>query len=181
MSAGRRCGRHRAPNAQAWRFVVLRSPRTAGPWWPKAGGPARLEVIEPVYGMSRPSDDWTTADVPAPTAQRMSCTIRAGEFTSVSVRPEALSDGVGTPAGRVRSFRRCRISCWAARASRPGRLSDQLGRPMAASSCCGTLSACPDDWMLAGHIVVGWPKGRHGTGASAGRWARWSTFDRWDG
>jgi nitroreductase len=20
----------------------------------------------------------------------------------------------------------------------------------------------PDDWMLAGHIVVGWPKGRHG-------------------
>ena len=20
----------------------------------------------------------------------------------------------------------------------------------------------PDDWMLAGHIVVGWPKGKHG-------------------
>lgn len=20
----------------------------------------------------------------------------------------------------------------------------------------------PDDWMLAGHIVIGWPKGRHG-------------------
>ena len=25
----------------------------------------------------------------------------------------------------------------------------------------------PDDWMLAGHIVVGWPKGRHGPGAAA--------------
>jgi hypothetical protein len=20
----------------------------------------------------------------------------------------------------------------------------------------------PDDWMLAGHVVVGWPRGRHG-------------------
>jgi nitroreductase len=37
----------------------------------------------------------------------------------------------------------------------------------------------PDEWMLAGHIVVGWPKGRHGPvrrrplGAAV-------NFDRWD-
>ena len=33
---------------------------------------------------------------------------------------------------------------------------------MAANSCCATRSECPADWLIAGHVVVGWPKGRHG-------------------
>src|SRR6201995_2257263 len=42
-------------NAQAWRFIVLRS---AGQRAAVAGAAARArEVIEPVYGMSRPADD----------------------------------------------------------------------------------------------------------------------------
>src|SRR6202012_5005753 len=42
-------------NAQGWRFVVLRSPeQRAGV--AKAAAHA-LEVIEPVYGLSRPADD----------------------------------------------------------------------------------------------------------------------------
>src|SRR6202021_3707065 len=42
-------------NAQAWRFVVLRSPQQRAVV-AKAAARA-LEVIEPVYGMSRPADD----------------------------------------------------------------------------------------------------------------------------
>lgn len=42
-------------NAQAWRFVVLRSPELRAVV-AKAAALA-LEVIEPVYGMSRPADD----------------------------------------------------------------------------------------------------------------------------
>ena len=60
-----------------------------------------------------------------------------------------------------RSSRRCRTSLLAARAQGLGACltswasygGEQLLRDMV---------AVPDDWMLAGHIVVGWPKGKHG-------------------
>src|SRR3954468_6846548 len=42
-------------NAQAWRFVVLRSPEQRAAVAEAAGG--GLGVMEPVYGMSRPADD----------------------------------------------------------------------------------------------------------------------------
>src|SRR5215469_1219496 len=42
-------------NAQGWRFVVLRSPEQRAVV-AKAAAHA-LQVIEPVYGMSRPADD----------------------------------------------------------------------------------------------------------------------------
>jgi hypothetical protein len=38
----------------------------------------------------------------------------------------------------------------------------------------------PDDWMLAGHIVVGWPKGSHGP-VRRRPIAAAVNFDRWDG
>jgi nitroreductase len=37
----------------------------------------------------------------------------------------------------------------------------------------------PDDWMLAGHIVVGWPKGRHGP-LRRRPLARAVNYDHWD-
>jgi nitroreductase len=37
----------------------------------------------------------------------------------------------------------------------------------------------PDDWMLAGHIVVGWPKGRHGP-LRRRPMAGGVNYDRWD-
>ena len=37
----------------------------------------------------------------------------------------------------------------------------------------------PDDWMLAGHIVVGWPKGRHGP-VRRRPLAAAVNLDRWD-
>ena len=39
--------------------------------------------------------------------------------------------------------------------------------------------AVPDDWMLAGHIVVGWPKGKHGP-VRRRPLAAAVSFDRWD-
>ena len=37
----------------------------------------------------------------------------------------------------------------------------------------------PDDWMLAGHIVVGWPKGRHGP-VRRKPWQSAVNADHWD-
>ena len=67
-------------NAQGWRFVVLRSPELCAV---VAAAAARaLEVIEPVYGMSRPA-----ADDHGHQARNNRATYelhdRAGEFTSV--------------------------------------------------------------------------------------------------
>jgi hypothetical protein len=37
----------------------------------------------------------------------------------------------------------------------------------------------PDDWMLAGHIVIGWPKGRHGP-VRRRALSEVVNFDHWD-
>src|ERR1700742_4456639 len=67
-------------NAQAWRFVVLRSPEQRAV---VATAAARaLEVIEPVYGMSRPSDDDNSRRARTNRAT-YELHDRAGEFTSV--------------------------------------------------------------------------------------------------
>src|ERR1700730_8568459 len=67
-------------NAQGWRFVVLRSPDQRAVV-AKAAAHA-LEVIEPVYGMSRPANDDNSRR-----ARTYRATYelhdRAGEFTSV--------------------------------------------------------------------------------------------------
>ena len=67
-------------NAQGWRFVVLRSPEQRAVV-AKAAAHA-LEVIEPVYGMTRPADDDNSRR-----ARTYRATYelhdRAGEFTSV--------------------------------------------------------------------------------------------------
>jgi nitroreductase len=110
-------------NAQAWRFVVLRSPEQRAVV-AKAATHA-LEVIEPVYGMSRPAadDDSRRARTNRATYELHD---RAGEFTSI-LFAEAFPDGLGAatrwldlpghaefPAGRARSG--------------SGGVPDQLGR-----------------------------------------------------
>jgi nitroreductase len=94
-------------NAQAWRLVVLRSPEQRAV---VANAAAHaLEVIEPVYGMTRLAEDDHSAR-----ARNNRATYelhdRAGEFTSVLFTqkrfrrpPSCCSAG--------RSFRRCRTSC----------------------------------------------------------------------
>lgn len=144
-------------NAQGWRFVVLRSPEQRAVV--ATAATRALEVIEPVYGMTRPA----AADH-SHQARNNRATYelhdRAGEFTSVlftQVRyptaSELLLGGSIFPAmqnfllaARAQGLGAC-LTSWASYGGEQ-LLRDAVG--------------VPDDWMLAGHIVVGWPRGRHG-------------------
>jgi nitroreductase len=144
-------------NAQSWRFVVLRSPEARA----AVAEAARrsLAVIEPVYGMKRPDPDDHSRS-----ARNNRATYelhdRAGEHTSVlftTYRYDTASDlllgGSIYPAlqnfllaARAQGLGACPTS-WAAYGGEQ-LLRDAVG--------------VPAEWMLAGHVVVGWPRGRHG-------------------
>jgi nitroreductase len=144
-------------NAQAWRFVVLRSPELRATV-AKAAAHA-LEVIEPVYGMTRPAadDDSRRARTYRATYELHD---RAGERTSVlftqqrfDTASELLLGGSIFPAmqnfllaARAEGLGAC-LTSWASYGGE-ALLREAVG--------------VPDDWMLAGHAVVGWPRGRHG-------------------
>jgi len=144
-------------NAQGWRFIVLRSPELRAV---VAVAAARaLEVIEPVYGMSRPADD---DDSRRARTDRATYELhdRAGEFTSVlftqqrfSTASDLLLGGSIFPAmqnfllaARALGLGAC-LTSWASYGG------EHLLRE---------ATGIPDDWMLAGHVVVGWPRGNHG-------------------
>jgi nitroreductase len=144
-------------NAQGWRFVVLRSPTQRAV---VAQAAARaLEVIEPVYGMTRPADDDHSRRARTNRAT-YELHDRAGEFTSIlftqkryPTASELLLGGSIFPAMQnfLLSARALGLgACLTSWASYGGEhlLRDAVG--------------VPDDWMLAGHVVVGWPRGRHG-------------------
>ncbi len=144
-------------NAQAWRFIVLRSAEARA----AVAEAARraLAVIEPVYGMSRPGDDEQGRR-----ARNNRATYelhdRAGERTSVlfatygyDTASELLLGGSIYPAvqnfllaARAQGLGAC-LTSWA---SYDG---EQLLRD---------ATGLPDDWLLAAHAVVGWPRGHHG-------------------
>lgn len=144
-------------NAQGWRFVVLRSPQQRAVV-ARAAAQA-LQVIEPVYGMTRPADDDNS-----PRARNNRATYelhdRAGEFTSVlftqkhyPTASELLLGGSIFPAmqnfllaARAQGLGAC-LTSWASYGGEP-LLREAVG--------------VPDDWVMAGHIVVGWPRGHHG-------------------
>jgi nitroreductase len=144
-------------NAQEWRFVVLRSPELRVVV-ARAAAQA-LKVIEPVYGMTRPADhdDSRRARTNRATYELHD---RAGEFTSVlftqrrfPTASELLLGGSIFPAmqnfllaARALGLGAC-LTSWASYGGEP-LLREAVG--------------VPDDWMLAGHIVVGWPRGNHG-------------------
>jgi nitroreductase len=144
-------------NVQEWRFIVLSSPEMRAIVG-KAAAQA-LQVIEPVYRMSRPdpSDDSRRARTNRATYELHD---RAGEFTSVlftqrhfSSASELLLGGSIYPAiqnfllaARAQGLGACMTS-WASYGGEP-LLREAVG--------------VPDDWMLAGHVVVGWPRGNHG-------------------
>jgi nitroreductase len=144
-------------NVQEWRFIVLRSPEMRAVVGTAAA--QALQVIEPVYRMSRPdpSDDSRRARTNRATYELHD---RAGEFTSVlftqrhfSSASELLLGGSIYPAiqnfllaARAQGLGACMTS-WASYGGEP-LLREAVG--------------VPDDWMLAGHVVVGWPRGNHG-------------------
>ena len=146
-------GRQRA----AWRFIVLRSPEQRAV---VATAAARaLEVIEPVYGMTRPAAGDTSRRARDNRAT-YELHDRAGEFTSVRfaqkrfpAASELLLGGSIFPAmqnfllaARAHGLGAC-ITSWCSYGGEE-LLRESVG--------------VPADWMLAGHVVVGWPKGKHG-------------------
>ena len=162
-------------NAQGWRFVVLRSPGQRAVV-AKAAAHA-LEVIEPVYGMSRPGDD---DDSRRARTYRATYELhdRAGEFTSVlfaqqhyPTASELLLGGSIFPAmqnfllaARAQGLGSC-LTSWASYGG------EQLLRE---------AIGVPEDWLVAGHVVVGWPKGNHGP-LRRRALAEFVNLDRWDG
>lgn len=144
-------------NAQGWRFVVLRSPEQRAVV-ARAAADA-LEVIEPVYGMTRPAGDDRSRRARTDRAT-YELHDRAGEFTSVlfaqkryPTASELLLGGSIFPAmqnfllaARALGLGAC-LTSWASYGGEQ-LLRDAVG--------------VPDGWMLAGHVVVGWPRGNHG-------------------
>jgi nitroreductase len=144
-------------NTQDRRFIVLRDPQLRAVV-AKAAAEA-LRVIEPVYGMTRPADDDTSLR-----ARNNRATYelhdRAGEFTSVlftqkryPTASELLLGGSIFPAvqnfllaARALGLGAC-LTSWASYGGE-ALLRDAVG--------------VPDDWMMAAHVVVGWPRGQHG-------------------
>jgi nitroreductase len=144
-------------NAQAWRFIVLPSPEQRAVV-AKAAAQA-LAVIEPVYGMTRPADDDHSRRARTHRAT-YELHDRAGEFTSILFTqkryPTASELLLGESifpamqnfllAARAQGLGAC-LTSWASYGG------EQLLR--------GAVGV-PEDWMLAGHVVVGSPKGKHG-------------------
>jgi nitroreductase len=144
-------------NAQAWRFIVLDSPEVRAVVAEAAA--SALKVIEPVYRLTRPAAD---DDSRRARSNRATYELhdRAGEFTSVlftqqrfESASELLLAGSIFPAmenfllaARAIGLGACMTS-WASYGGEK-LLRDAVG--------------VPDDWMLAGHVVVGWPRGSHG-------------------
>jgi nitroreductase len=162
-------------NAQAWRFVVLSSPEQRAV---VAEAAARaLQVIEPVYGMSRPADDDQSR---AARSNRATYELhdRAGDLTSVlfcqqrfDSASELLLGGSIFPAmqnfllaARALGLGACPTG-WASY-SGEAVMRDSFG--------------VPDEWALAGHVVVGWPRGAHGPVRRRPA-AGVTALDGWDG
>ncbi|TQK27116.1 nitroreductase family protein [Arthrobacter sp. SLBN-53] len=161
-------------NAQAWRFIVLRSPEQRA----VVADAARhvLKMTEPVYGMTRPTDQETDL-IARNNRATYELHDRAAEFTSVlfaqkrfPTASEVLLGGSIFPAiqnfllaARAQGLGAC-LTSWASYGGEKI-LRDAVG--------------VPDDWMLGGHVVVGWPKGRHGR-LRRRPLAHAVNLDRWD-
>ncbi len=144
-------------NAQLWRFIVLDAPEQRAAV-AKAAELA-LDTIESIYGMSRPAveDNSRAARNNRATYELHN---RAGELTSVlftayknEFASEYLQAGSIYPAmenfylaARAQGLGAC-FTSWASYNGEPV-LRESVG--------------IPDEWFLAGHIVIGWPRGHHG-------------------
>jgi nitroreductase len=144
-------------NAQLWRFIVLDAPEQRAAVAEAAR--TTLRTIEPIYGMKRPTDDNQSR---AARKNRATYELhdRAGEHTSVlftAFKNEFASDYLqgGSIYPAMQNFYLAARAqglgaCFTSWASYEG---EQILREAV---------GIPDEWFLAGHIVVGWPRGHHG-------------------
>lgn len=161
-------------NAQARRFVVLRSPEVRAAVARAAA--AALEMIELAYSMTRPDD----ADQ-SQRARTYRATYeihdRAGEYTSVLFAQQKLpytSDLLigGSLYPSVQNF------LLAARAQGLGACLTSWAS-YGGEAIIREAVGVPDDWFLAAHVVVGWPRGHHGP-LRRHPLARSVYLDRWE-
>lgn len=144
-------------NAQHWRFIVLDSPEIRAVVQQAAD--LALEIIEPIYGMTRPADDdmsrnarrnRATYELHDRAGQRTSVLFvaRHNEFASDFLQGASIFPAVQNfyLAARAQGLGACPTS-WAAYGGEQ-LIRDALG--------------IPAEWVLAGHIVVGWPRGHFG-------------------
>jgi nitroreductase len=144
-------------NVQAWRFVVLRSPEQRA----VVAEAARraLEVIEPVYRMTRPDpdDDSRRARTNRATYELHD---RAEELTSVLFAYERFPSASELLLGGS-IFPAMQNFLLAARALGLGACPTSWAS-YGGEALLREAVGVPDEWMLAGHVVVGWPRGTHG-------------------
>ncbi|MET0726761.1 MAG: nitroreductase family protein [Acidimicrobiales bacterium] len=161
-------------NAQAWRFVVLRSPELRAVV--ARAATQGLEVIEPVYGMTRPADDDQSRRARSNRAT-YELHDRAGELTSVLFTQQRLPSASELLLGGS-IFPAMQNFLLAARALGLGACftgwASYGGEPLLRAAV-----GVPDDWMLAGHVVVGWPRGNHGP-VRRRPLSEVAFLDRWD-
>ena len=143
-------------NWQSWRFVVLRSPEARAAVAEAAA--ISLAVIEPIYSMTRPAPDDGSRRARSDRAT-YELHDRAGELTSVlfttkhfDSASELLLGGSVYPAmqnfllaARAQGLGAC-LTSWAS-------YGEEVLR---------AAVGVPEDWLMVGHVVVGWPRGRHG-------------------
>lgn len=144
-------------NAQLWRFIAIDAPEQRAAV--AAAAQKALRAIESIYGMTRPAGDDNSR---AARNNRATYELhdRAAERTSVlftayktEFASELLLGGSIYPAmqnfylaARAQGLGAC-FTSWAS-----------YGGEEILRAAIGV----PKDWFLAGHIVVGWPRGRHG-------------------
>ena len=144
-------------NAQLWRFIVLDAPEQRA----AVAEAARmvLSTIESVYGMTRPAaedqsraarNNRATYELHDRAAQYTSVLFTAfkNEFASAYLQGGSIFPAMQNfyLAARAQGLGAC-FTSWA---SYDG---EQVLRQAV---------GVPDEWFLAGHIVVGWPRGHHG-------------------
>lgn len=144
-------------NAQCWRFVILRSPEQRAVVAEAAS--RALAVIEPIYGMARPEPEDVSARAKSYRAI-YELHDHAALHTSVLFVQQRLPAIEGLLLGGS-IFPAMQNFLLAARAhglgACPTSWSSYGGEAMLREAV-----GIPDDWVLAGHVMVGWPKGRHG-------------------
>ena len=162
-------------NAQAWRFVVLRSPRAAG-GRRRGRGPG----ADGDRGGVR--HDAARRRRRQPTAQRQPGHLRIARqgrrIHLGAVRSEASPDGLRACCWRARSSRRCRTSC-SPPARRASAHVSPAGRPTAARQLLRRPLACPRTGCSPATSSSGWPKGRHGP-VRRRPWQDAVNLDHWD-
>jgi nitroreductase len=144
-------------NAQARRFVVLQS-REQRAVVAKAAT-VSLKVLEGAYGLRRWPDDDVSSRARNDRAI-YELHDRADEFTSVLFAQKNFpSASVLLLGGSI--FPAIQNFLLAARAQGLGACLTSWAS-YEGEKLLRQAVGVPDDWLLAGHVVVGWPKGRHG-------------------